>query len=434
MAVENGLFIRVCLCLGMEKFIIKGQKPLFGEVEVGGYKNAAGAILAATVLTGDDCLIDNLPLVEDTLNLIKILQGMGAKVNWMGQKTVNINCSSLSPENLDSELISKMRVSVLLIGSLLARFKNFRISHPGGDKIGLRPIWTHLDALEKLGAEIKQEREFYEFRTRNLEGREIVLKEFSVTATENLMMASSLARGRTVIKAAAAEPQVQDLGNVLNKMGAKITGLGTHTIIIDGVEKLNGVEHSIIPDLLEAGTLIIAGLASGGEIKIKKMTPGHLDVFLERLKDMGANFEIGDDWVKVYPSLSLRAVRIQAMPYPGFPTDLQPIVAPLLTQSEGKSIIHDPMYENRFGYAQELRKMGADIDIVDPHRILIFGKKPIQGAIIESPDIRAGAALVIAGLAAEGETVINNIFQIDRGYEKIEEKLQKLGADIKRVA
>lgn len=418
----------------MEKFIIKGQKPLQGEVEIGGYKNAAGAVLASTILTDEECVIDNLPLVEDALNLIKILKEMGAKIDWMGQRTVKIKCSSsLNPENLDSDLINRMRISVLLVGPLLARFKNFRIAHPGGDKIGLRPIWTHLDALKKLGTEIEQQREFYEFRTKKLEGREVILKEFSVTATENLMMAASLAEGKTVIKAAAAEPQVQDLGDILNKMGARITGLGTHTIIIDGVKKLSGAHHLIIPDLLEAGTFIVAGLASGGEIVVKKMMPEHLDIFLDRLREAGANLEVGKDWVRVLPSTKFMATKVQAMPYPGFPTDLQPIMASLLTQAEGKSIIHDPMYENRFGYAQELRKMGADIEIVDPHRILIFGKKPMQGAIIESPDIRAGAALVIAGLMARGETLINNIFQIDRGYEKIEEKLQKLGADIKRA-
>lgn len=418
----------------MERFVIKGKKPLLGEVEIGGYKNAAGAILASTALTNEECIIDNLPLVEDVLNLIKILESMGAKTEWVGPRTIKIKCDdSLNPENIDSELMSKMRVSVLMIGPLLARFRNFRISHPGGDKIGLRPIWTHLSALEKLGAKINQEREFYEFNTKNLEGREIILKEFSVTATENVMMAGVMAEGKTVIKAAAAEPQVQDLGEALKKMGAKIEGLGTHTIEINGVKKLSGVSHSIIPDPLEAGTFIVAGLVSDGEILVKNIVSEHLDIFLDKLMGMGANLEIGKDWVRVLPSKNFKATRIQAMPYPGFPTDLQPIVAPLLTQADGKSIIHDPMYENRFGYAQELRKMEADIDIVDPHRILIFGGKPIRGAIIESPDIRAGAALVIAGLLADGETIINNIYQIDRGYEKIEEKLQKLGADIKRV-
>lgn len=417
----------------MEKFIIKGQKPLQGEVEIGGYKNAAGAILASTILTEGECIIDNVPLVEDALNLIKILGEMGAEIDWIGQRSVKIKCSTISPGKLNSELINKMRVSVLLVGPLLARFRNFKIAHPGGDKIGLRPIQTHIEALRGLGVGVEQQREFYEFRAENLEGREVILKEFSVTATENLMMAAALARGKTVIKAAAAEPQVQDLGDILNKMGARISGLGTHTIIIEGVEKLDGATHSIIPDLLEAGTFIVAGLASGGEIMVKKMMPEHLDIFLDRLKEAGANFEVGKDWVRVLPSMKFIATKVQAMPYPGFPTDLQPIIASLLTQADGKSIIHDPLYENRFGYAQELRKMGADIEIVDPHRILIFGKKPIQGAVIESPDIRAGAALVIAGLMANGETVINNIFQIDRGYEKIEEKLQKLGADIKRI-
>lgn len=418
-----------------EKFVINGNKPLKGEIEIGGSKNAAGAILASTILARNDCIIDNIPLIEDALNLIKIIEGMGAKVDWIGKRSVKINCFSINPEKINKDLVNKMRVSVLLIGPLLARFGRFKIAHPGGDKIGLRPIGTHLEALIGLGVKIDHEGEFYEFKSRGLKliGSTVVLKEFSVTATENLMMAATLAKGRTIIKAAATEPHVQDLGNILNKMGAKITGIGTHTIIVDGVEKLKGVRYSIIPDSLEAGTFIIAGLATGGEIKIKKMAPEHLDVFFDKLKELGANFKIGKDWVKIFPSKSFRAIKVQAMPYPGFPTDLQPIVAPLLTQADGKTLIHDPLYENRFGYAQELRKMGADIEIVDPHRILVFGKTPIRGAVIESSDIRAGAALVVAGLLAKGETAINNVYQIDRGYEKIDEKLRKLGADIKRI-
>lgn len=416
-----------------EKFVIKGNKALKGEVEVGGSKNAAGAILASTILTKDDCFIYNVPLIEDALSLIKILEEMGAEVDWFGEKNVKINCSSINPEKINADLVNKMRVSVLLIGPLLARFGNFKIAHPGGDKIGLRPIETHLNALAGLGVKITRKGEFYEFKTKGLKGDIIILKEFSVTATENLMMAAVLAKGRTIIKAAAAEPHVQDLGKILNKMGARITGIGTHTITIDGVKKLKGVRHSIIPDSLEAGTFIIAGLTTGGEIKVNNMAPEHLDVFFDKLKEAGANLKIGKNWVVVFPSKSFKAIKVQAMPYPGFPTDLQPIIAPLLTQANGKALIHDPLYENRFGYAQELRKMGADIEIVDPHRIMIFGKTLIQGAIIESYDIRAGAALVIAGLMAKGETAINNIYQIDRGYEKIDEKLRKLGADIKRI-
>jgi UDP-N-acetylglucosamine 1-carboxyvinyltransferase len=261
-----------------------------------------------------------------------------------------------------------------------------------------------------------------------------VLKEFSVTATENLMMATVLAKGKTIIKGAAAEPQVQDLGQFLKEMGAKITGVGTHTIEIEGVRNLDGVSHQIIPDPLEAGTFILAGAIIPGKIKIKNVISDHLDVFLDKLEEIGVNLKKdSEDSITVNYSPHLKAVRVQALPYPGFPTDLLPPLIPLLTQAEGKSLIHDPLYENRLNFTQELRKMGADIEIVDPHRAFVFGKTPLKGLRIESWDIRAGASLIIAGLLAQGQTTIENIYQIDRGYEKIDERLQKLGADIKRV-
>ncbi len=239
--------------------------------------------------------------------------------------------------------------------------------------------------------------------------------------------------GQIIIKGAACEPQVQDLGNLLRDMGAKIGGIGTHNISIEGVKKLKGVSHQIIPDLLEAGTFMIAGAITSGEIEIRKIIPSHLDLFLAKLEEMGVNFQRGPDFIKLGFSANLKPVKIQALPYPGFPTDLLPVIMPLLTQAQGKSLVHDPLYENRFNYIQELRKMGADIEAVDPHRAFVFGKTPLHGVRIESWDIRAGAALVIAGLIAKGQTSIENIYQIDRGYERIEEKLQSLGADIQRV-
>lgn len=418
--------------MNSEKFIILGQKHLAGEIGVLGCKNAAGPALAATLLTDEECIIDNLPLVEDVFNLIEILKSLGAQVEWIGERKLKIRAAKIEPEKMDFERIPRTRISVLLIGPLLTRFEKFKFSHPGGDRIGLRPILTHLEVFKKLGVEIREENEFYYFSRKNLKGKEILLKEFSVTATETLMMAAVKAQGKTKILGAACEPHVQDLAKMLKSMGAKIEGAGTHDIEIEGVEKLKGTEHKIIFDPIEAGTFIVIG-ALTGEVLVKNVNPSHLALFLAKMEDIGVNFEKGQDFVKVKFSPELRSTNIQALPYPGFPTDLLPPVLPLLTQAKGKSLIHDPLYENRLNYVQELKKMGADIEIVDPHRAIIFGKTPLRGLRIEAWDIRAGASLVAAGLIASGQTIIDNIYQIDRGYEKIEERLQKIGADIKRV-
>ncbi len=417
-----------------QKFVIQGGKKLEGEIEIRGYKNAAGAILAASLLTEKEVTIGNLPLVEDVNNTLEVLKSLGAKIDFKDERTVSIKSDNIDPEQMDFKRISKTRVSVLLIGPLLTRFKSFKIPRPGGDRIGLRPINVHLEALKQLGAEISEENDFYLFEVKNgLKGQEIILKEFSVTATENLIMAAVLAKGKTIIKGAAAEPQVQDLALMLNNMGAKIEGAGNHTIFIEGVESLNGVQHQIMPDLLEVGTFLVAAALTPGQVRIKNVRVGDLDLFLDKMEEIGVDFKREKDSLIVNHSLNLKPVRIQALPYPGFPTDLLPIVVPLLTQAEGKSLIHDPLYENRLNYVQELRKMGADIEIVDPHRAFIFGKTPLRGVKIESWDIRAGASLVISGLMAKGQTTIENIYQVDRGYEKIEVRLGQLGADIKRI-
>ncbi len=417
-----------------ERFIIKGERPLEGVVEIAGSKNSAGACLAATLLTNEEVVLDNLPLVEDVFKMIKVLESIGVEINWLDKRKIKVKAGpNIDVEKMNCGPVAETRVSVLLIGSLLSRFGKFKICHPGGDRIGVRPITTHLEALKRLGVKITTQDDFYIFDARNLKGKEIILKEFSVTATENMMMAAVTAPGKTIIKGAAAEPQIQDLGFLLKKMGARIAGLGTNTILIEGVEKLRGTSHKIIPDLIEAGTFIVAGALTPGEIEVRNLIPEHLDIFLDKLEEIGVNLEKGRDFVKVKYSLNLKATRVQALPYPGFPTDLLPITIPLLTQASGKSLIHDPLYENRFNYVQELKKMGADIEIVDPHRAFIYGKTPLHGLRIESWDIRAGASLVLAGLIASGQTIIENVYQIDRGYEKIEERLQKLGADIKRV-
>lgn len=416
-----------------EKFIIYGNKPLEGEIKTNGYKNAAGAILIATLLTDEECIIENIPLISDVKDIIGVLEGLGVKTEWLDENILKMKNGSLDPEKMDFDRARKTRLSVLFIGALLARLKSFRIARPGGDRIGLRPIGTHLEALEELGAQFRQEGDFYYFKGENLRGNKIVLQEFSVTATENLIMASVLTPGETIIKGAAAEPQVQDLILMLRDMGADIQGIATHDIKIKGVAKLNGVKHRIIPDPLEAGTFMAAAAATPGTVVIKDVIPEHLTLFLAKMKKMGIDFEVESDALLVRHSVNLKGLKLQALPYPGFPTDLLPLAVPLLTQAKGKSLIHDPLYENRLRYTGELRKMGADIEMVDPHRAFVFGPTPLTGVTIESSDIRAGAALVVAGLMAEGMTTVEGVNQIDRGYARLEERLNKLGADIRRI-
>ncbi|NQU82684.1 MAG: UDP-N-acetylglucosamine 1-carboxyvinyltransferase [Parcubacteria group bacterium] len=417
-----------------EKFIIEGGKRLEGEIEVRGSKNAAGAIVAACLLTKEECVIDNLPLVKDILNLLDLLKGMGVSVDFVSERKVKIKAGQgVDVSKIDFEKFSRARTSVLLIGALVTRFNEFKVSRPGGDRIGLRPIVTHLRALQQLGVDVRGEGDFYYFKTDKLVGKEIVLPEFSVTATENLIMASCFAKGETIIKIAAQEPHVQDLVDMLNKMGGNIKWESAHILKIKGVDKLKGVKHKIIPDPIEAGTFIVMGAVTEGRVLVKNVRTDHLDLFLEKLRETGVEFKISNDSVEVFTAKNLKPIRLQALPYPGFPTDLMPLVVPLLTQAKGKSLIHDPLYESRLNYTHQLRKMGADIEIVDPHRAFVFGVTNLHGVTIESMDIRAGASLIVAALMAKGKTTINNIDQIDRGYERMEERLQKLGAVIKRV-
>ena len=422
-----------------DKFIINGGKELSGEIEVRGSKNSAGPALIACLLTKEECIVDNVPFIEDILGILDVMKSMGVKVEKTGEETVTIKAENINPEKMDFEKASKTRISVLFFGALLARCKNFKMPPPGGDRIGLRPISVQLRALEKLGAKIERKDSFYQVSCNKLQGKEIVLEEFSVTATESILLAAVLVEGKTIIKGAAAEPHVQDLGEMLLQMGAKIEGLGTHTIKIEGVAKLNGCKHSVIPDPIEAGTFIVIGASVPGKIKVTGIDLSHLDLFLAKLEEMGVVLEkgkseqAGKDFVIVSYSPKLKATKVQALPYPGFPTDLLPIIIPLLISAEGKSLVHDPLYENRFNYVQELKKMGADIEMVDPHRTFVFGPTKLSGAKIDSWDIRAGACLVIAAMGAEGKTTVENVFQIDRGYEKIEERLSRLGADIKRI-
>jgi len=419
----------------MQKFVINGGKPLRGKIDVMGAKNAATPILSACLLTKDECIIDNIPLINDVLKMIELLESMGVETEWVGKRRLRIKAGDdVNPEKMNFEIIGHMRSSILLLGSMLARFGKFKIKQPGGCIIGARPVGVHFDALEALGATITSENGFYCFEAKKLIGKKIILKEFSVTATENLMMASTLAKGTTTIKIAAIEPHVQDLARFLNKMGAKIKGLGVHTIQIEGVAKLHSAEHKIIPDPIEAGTFAITAVATKGDVEINNVNPNELDLVLEKLKEIGANIEIKENKLIIKPATKFNAIKkIETRTYPGIPTDLQAPFAVLATQAEGTTLIHDTMYEGRLSYINELNKMGANAIICDPHRALITGTTPLYGQEITSFDLRAGATLIIAALLATGQSTISKIEQVDRGYEKIEERLQNIGADIKRI-
>lgn len=420
----------------MDKFIINGGCPLSGEIEVRGSKNAATPVLAACLLTEDSCEIDNLPLIEDVFRIVEILQSMGVEVEWLGERKIRIKAKNVDPDKIDQHKVRRLRSSILMIGGLLGRFDRFKVSRPGGCIIGSRPVETHLQALINLDISVFEENSFYSIEKigwRTSGARKIVLNEFSVTATENILMASVLKPGKTVLRMAAAEPHVKELGIFLNKMGAKIKGLGTHEIEIEGVKKLKGARHSIIPDPIEAGTFIAAAAATRGKVKIKNVVPDHLDSVLEKFREMGVNFSLESGSIAVGSSSRFKAAKIQALPFPGIPTDLQAPLAVLCTQAEGTSLIHDPLYEGRFKYINELVKMGANATILDPHRAVITGPSFLCGKEITSFDLRAGATLIIAALVAKGESQISEIYQVDRGYEKIEERLSALGADIRRI-
>ncbi|HEB01431.1 MAG TPA: UDP-N-acetylglucosamine 1-carboxyvinyltransferase, partial [Candidatus Portnoybacteria bacterium] len=366
----------------MEKFIIQGGKPLQGIIEVRGAKNAATPILAACLLTKRACIIDNLPLIKDVFKMLEILESMGVEINWLGKRKIKVEAKTIDPSKMNHDLVCQLRSSILLIGPCLARFGEIKIPHPGGCIIGARPLGIHLDALASLGVEVKQDKDFYLLTAKRelpAKNKEIVLKEFSVTATENLMMASALTPAKTRIKIAAAEPHVQDLAKFLSKLGVKIEGSGTHTLIIKGRRKLSGANHTLIPDSIEAGTFIIIGAATRGKVVVKNIISEHLDLVLEKLKEMNVSFTLKENPstqlqnICLKPSAMLKSTKIEARVYPGIPTDLQPLFAVLATQAEGTSLIHDTLFEGRLKYIDELSKMGANAVLCDPHRALITG-------------------------------------------------------------
>jgi UDP-N-acetylglucosamine 1-carboxyvinyltransferase len=418
----------------MEFFEIKGGKKLRGEIEVRGSKNAATPILAATLLTEEKCIISNIPLIEDVFRMIEILESLGAKVEWLNKRKISVEAKNINPNKINHELVKKIRSSILFLGSLSARFEKFKLYHPGGCVIGKRPVDVHFKALEQLGVSIRQDGKNYIVDARNKKAGKVVLSGMSVTATENAMMLAAGLPGKTIIKISACEPHVEDLGFFLISMGAKIKGLGTHTLEIIGSKKLKGARHEIIPDANEAATFLIMGVATGSPIKVKNAREEHLDLILEKLREFGADFKINKKYIQVIPSKKLQAIsKLDTRTYPGIPSDVQAPFGVLATQAQGQTLMHDTLFENRFNYISEIKKMGANAKVVDMHQVMIIGPTKMKGGEIKSFDLRAGAALIIAALVAKGKTIIQDIYQVDRGYEKIEERLQKLGADIKRV-
>ncbi|MCI7739422.1 MAG: UDP-N-acetylglucosamine 1-carboxyvinyltransferase [Lachnospiraceae bacterium] len=417
----------------MDQYIIKGGNPLVGEVEIAGAKNAALAILAAAIMTDDTVLIENLPDVRDINVLLEAIAEIGAKVDRINRSTVRINGSTIQDISVDYEYIKKIRASYYLLGALLGKYKKAEVPLPGGCNIGSRPIDQHLKGFRALGAKVDIINGAIVAKADQLHGSHIFLDMVSVGATINIMMAASMAPGRTIIENAAREPHVVDVANLLNCMGANIKGAGTDVIRIKGVEKLHGTEYSIIPDQIEAGTFMFAAAATRGDIMVKNVIPKHLEATTAKLEEIGCEVEEFDDAVRVVASKRLRRTHVKTLPYPGYPTDMQPQIAVTLALAQGTSIVTESIFENRFKYADELARMGANIK-VEGNTAIIDGVEKLSGARVSAPDLRAGAALVIAGLAAEGITIVDDIVYIQRGYENFEHKLRSLGAEIERVS
>ena len=417
----------------MEQYIIKGGNPLVGEVEIGGAKNAALAILAAAIMTDETVVIDNLPDVQDINVLLEAMSGIGAVVDRINSHKVAINGSMIGEVSVDYEYIKKIRASYYLLGALLGKYKKAEVPLPGGCNIGSRPIDLHLKGFRALGASVSIRHGSIIAVAERLHGSHIFLDTVSVGATINIMMAASMAEGYTIIENAAREPHVVDVAYFLNSMGANIKGAGTDVIRIRGVEKLHKTDYSIIPDQIEAGTFMFAAAATKGDVMVKNVIPKHLEATPAKLEEIGCEVEEFDDAVRVVASKRLRTTNVKTLPYPGYPTDMQPQISVTLALAQGTSIVTESIFENRFKYVDELARMGANIK-VEGNTAIISGVKSLMGARVSAPDLRAGAALVIAGLAAEGVTIVDDIVYIQRGYERFEEKLRGLGAEIERVS
>ena len=419
----------------MDKFVIRGGNPLLGTVRISGAKNAALPGMAAALLTEEPVALENIPQVRDIETTRKLLTAMGAEVELgygRAQHRTSICCRNLVSPEASYELVKTMRASTLVLGPLLARCGKARVSLPGGCAIGARPIDLHIKGLERLGANINQEHGYVEASAERLKGAEIVFDKITVTGTEDLLMAATLAEGETVLQNCAREPEVADLADLLNKMGARIEGAGTPTIRVTGVDKLHGAKHRIIPDRIEAATFIIAAALTDGDLNVSGCDPGHLGALLQKLNEVGIKTRHTPDSVRVEGNGALKAADVITEEYPGFPTDMQAQYMVLATQSDGTSIITENIFENRFMHAQEMVRMGANIKI-EGSRAVVRGKTQLSGAAVLASDLRASASLVLAALVADGETIIDRVYHIDRGYEHIEEKLRGVGAQIRRI-
>jgi len=411
-----------------EYFVINGGKKLEGEIEVGIAKNAALKILAASILTDKPVKLPKMPNIEDVDRMKELLIDLGAKFS-----DSFINSAGIKKTDLNYKIADRFRASIVLTGPILARYGKVSFPHPGGCTLGKRPIDFFIDGFSAFGAKVKKRGDIFTVTSKKLIGNKFVFPTISVTGTENLMMMAVLAQGKTILKNAACEPEIENLAAFLNSLGAKISGAGMPSIEINGVKELNGGAWNGFPDRIESGTFIILAIASKSNIKIKNCHPEHLEVLLSLLKKAGADLEIGADYVIVKPVRNLRAIDVKTREYPGLATDLQAPLTVLLTQANGISLVHETIYEGRLFYTDILNQMGANIIMADPHRVIVQGPSKLRGKKINSPDIRAGMALIIAALLAEGQSIVDNIYQIDRGYEKIDERLQALGADIKRI-
>ena len=417
----------------MDKLQVAGGRTLEGEVRVSGAKNAALPILAATLLASEPVAIGNVPHLQDVTTMIELLGRMGATVTVDERMNIEVDASTVRQPVAPYDLVKTMRASILVLGPLLARFGQADVSLPGGCAIGARPVNIHVAGLQAMGAEISIENGYIRARASRLRGARLVLDTVTVTGTENLMMAATLADGQTVIENAAREPEVIDLADCLNALGAKVRGAGTDTIVIDGVERLHGGSHRVLPDRIEAGTYLVAGAITSGRVHLKQVAPAHLDAVLAKLREAGATVTSGADWIELdMRGRRPRAVDLRTAPYPAFPTDMQAQFAALDTVADGVGTIIETIFENRFMHMLEMRRLGAEIRL-EGNTAIIKGVPKLQAAPVMATDLRASASLVLAGLVAEGRTVIDRIYHIDRGYEAIEEKLSALGADIRRI-
>ena len=416
----------------MDKIVISGGSPLKGEVLVSGAKNSALPILASTILGGGECVIANVPRVVDVLTMGKLLGILGAKVQHEGNRAV-INAGVIHSTQAPYDLVKTMRASVLVLGPLVARWGEATVSLPGGCAIGSRPVNLHLAGLAKLGAEVSIEHGYIRAKAKRLKGASIYCDVPTVTGTENLMMAASLAEGTTVIENAAKEPEIVDLADFLIKRGARIAGAGTDVITVEGVRELRGSDHEVIPDRIEAGTYLVAGAITKGAVSVNRCRPEHLDPLVNKLREAGAEIQVEKERIRLDATKvgRLKGVDVRTLPFPGFPTDMQAQMVALMTVAEGTSVITETVFESRFMHVEELWRMGADIR-VEGNRVVITGRERLTGAPVMASDLRASAGLVLAGLAAEGTTEVLRVYHLDRGYERIEEKLRKLGAVIER--